>query len=726
MATIQELFNAANGIKSETQEGMNTAQRVGGLFEGIIDYIDSHQEDWSRDTTGGTPVNLKEPLLSLNSINALPSAGNKILQYDGTDWGYIDTPTGGSGGGVSLTDVWNSLSGNDSSKQIHSSHLNVLSNYVTTDYLNGISWWGNSIVNNSVTGSLSGGINYIEFANGVRIGTDTNTNTLRVYTSSGTTANIYATGGVSALGYSSSGSGGDDQGEGVNLNAILTSVNTSQASVPTLETGMTLKYNNGNWQIAKPALSDLSNISISGPQNNQALVYENGIWKNKNVATEQGASTLAGLDDTNFSGLSNGQVLNYNGSKWVNTNFSITNSGITVGPQTYNFSNNQGTVKSIGLSMPTGFSVSGSPITDSGTFNVRFASGYSLPTTAKQNSWDTAVTNVGNLQGQMNTANNNIATLQSYFNGDKAKKAELADEAIKLQTSRYLWGNLFDGTADIGTRNTPATIDYVEDIKMTSGHPIIYMGGADIIDYNSRDGRSDLDIGFGKAGGDGGRINQTRLFGKNILIAPYDVDNKENKTALTAGIDNTVDKNPYVLVGKTLRIGDANSYFPVIYDAEKNALCFSGDIYATGGVSALGFSSTANGGAQIAGNFTVNGDVSARNNLNVANGLTVSGNAKAKSLEVGTASLTINADSGDLEISGGEEGVRINTNFYVDSEGEVTTPSITSTDLKANTIRVGDNIKIDTINGLQTKVGNTWYKLDMQAAIQAGLFTQVQ
>lgn len=724
MATIQELFNAANGIKSETQEGMNTAQRVGGLFEGIIDYIDSHQEDWSRDTTGGTPVNLKEPLLSLNSINALPSAGNKILQYDGTDWGYIDTPTGGSGGGVSLTDVWNSLSGNDSSKQIHSSHLNVLSNYVTTDYLNGVNWWGNSIVNNSVIGNLSGSIDFIEFANGVRIGTDTNTNTLRVYTSSGTTANIYATGGVSALGYSSSGSGGD--GEGVNLNAILTSVNTSQASVPTLETGMTLKYNNGNWQIAKPVLSDLSNISISGPQNNQALVYENGIWKNKNVATEQGASTLAGLDDTNFSGLSNGQVLNYNGSKWVNTNFSITNSGITVGSQTYNFSNNQGTVKSIGLSMPTGFSVSGSPITDSGTFNVRFASGYSLPTTAKQNSWDTAVTNVGNLQGQMNTANNNIATLQSYFNGDKAKKAELADEAIKLQTSRYLWGNLFDGTADIGTRNTPATIDYVEDIKMTSEHAIIYMGGADIIDYNSRDDRSDLDIGFGKAVGDGGRINQTRLFGKNILIAPYDVDNKENKTALTAGIDNTVDKNPYVLVGKTLRIGDANSYFPVIYDTEKNALCFSGNIYATGGVSALGFSSTANGGAQIAGNFTVNGDISARNNLNVANGLTVSGNAKAKSLEVGTASLTINADSGDLEISGGEEGVRINTNFYVDSEGEVTTPSITSTNLKANTIRVGDNIKIDTTNGLQVKVGNTWYKLDIQAAIQAGLFTQVQ
>lgn len=49
-----------------------------------------------------------------------------------------------------------------------------------------------------------------------------------------------------------------------------------------------------------------------------------------------------------------------------------------------------GTVTSIGLSMPTGFSVSNSPIVNSGTLAVSFASGYSLPTTAKQLLWDTA------------------------------------------------------------------------------------------------------------------------------------------------------------------------------------------------------------------------------------------------------------------------------------------------------------------------------------------------
>jgi hypothetical protein len=50
----------------------------------------------------------------------------------------------------------------------------------------------------------------------------------------------------------------------------------------------------------------------------------------------------------------------------------------------------QGTVTSVGLSAPTGFSVSGSPITTNGTLNLSFTAGYSLPTTTSQTNWDTA------------------------------------------------------------------------------------------------------------------------------------------------------------------------------------------------------------------------------------------------------------------------------------------------------------------------------------------------
>lgn len=51
-----------------------------------------------------------------------------------------------------------------------------------------------------------------------------------------------------------------------------------------------------------------------------------------------------------------------------------------------------GSVTSVAMSVPTGFVVTGSPITTSGTLAVSFASGYSLPTTASQTNWDSAYT----------------------------------------------------------------------------------------------------------------------------------------------------------------------------------------------------------------------------------------------------------------------------------------------------------------------------------------------
>jgi hypothetical protein len=51
---------------------------------------------------------------------------------------------------------------------------------------------------------------------------------------------------------------------------------------------------------------------------------------------------------------------------------------------------NVGTVTSVALSVPTGLSVSNSPITSSGTLSISLATGYSIPTNIKQTNWDTA------------------------------------------------------------------------------------------------------------------------------------------------------------------------------------------------------------------------------------------------------------------------------------------------------------------------------------------------
>lgn len=51
-----------------------------------------------------------------------------------------------------------------------------------------------------------------------------------------------------------------------------------------------------------------------------------------------------------------------------------------------------GTVTSVSMTVPTGLSVTGSPITSAGTLALSLTSGYSIPTTASQTNWDTAYT----------------------------------------------------------------------------------------------------------------------------------------------------------------------------------------------------------------------------------------------------------------------------------------------------------------------------------------------
>jgi hypothetical protein len=51
-----------------------------------------------------------------------------------------------------------------------------------------------------------------------------------------------------------------------------------------------------------------------------------------------------------------------------------------------------GSVVSVGLTVPTGLSITGSPVTTTGVLAVSFTSGYSIPTTANQTNWGTAFT----------------------------------------------------------------------------------------------------------------------------------------------------------------------------------------------------------------------------------------------------------------------------------------------------------------------------------------------
>ena len=189
------------------------------------------------------------------------------------------------------------------------------------------------------------------------------------------------------------------------------------------------------------------------------------------------------------------------------------------------YTTNKGTVTSVALTLPTGLTCATKTITTSGTFAISLASGYSIPTTAKQTAWDGAVsakhthsnksvldgisstkvshwdsaygwyalmtTDEETADGVINKWNEvvsflaniaqtdtlsgivdginksisdevarakkaegvnasgisankgSIATLQGYFTNGSAKKA------LQLTNARKLWGNSFNGTADI-------------------------------------------------------------------------------------------------------------------------------------------------------------------------------------------------------------------------------------------------------------------------------------
>lgn len=94
---------------------------------------------------------------------------------------------------------------------------------------------------------------------------------------------------------------------------------------------------------------------------------------------------------------------------------------------------NTGTVTSVGVSVPTGLSVSGSPVTSSGTITISLASGYSIPTTSKQTNWDAAY------------GWGNHASAGYYASGG----------ALGTPASGTLTNCTADGTSPVGFRNVP-------------------------------------------------------------------------------------------------------------------------------------------------------------------------------------------------------------------------------------------------------------------------------
>ena len=273
---------------------------------------------------------------------------------------------GGGIGGTDMQTVWAEMAA-DGAQQINVSHLR--------NALVGLTWWGAMMQGNAVTGSLSDVVN-ITMSGRLTIGGfvieyDSDNNALKFGGS------IYATGGVTALGYQSDGGGGD-----VSLNEPLSSINNAQLGAPTTA-GVALVWDGTAWSYGQVSggTGTVTRVAMSTPTGLQVNLANNA------TITTQGTFNLTFSDGYSIPltadvakgvsayGWGNHASAGYATQQWV---------------LDQGYSTGSGSVTSVAMSVPTGFSISGSPITSSGTLSLRFASGYSLPTTTKQSQWDTA------------------------------------------------------------------------------------------------------------------------------------------------------------------------------------------------------------------------------------------------------------------------------------------------------------------------------------------------
>ena len=117
--------------------------------------------------------------------------------------------------------------------------------------------------------------------------------------------------------------------------------------------------------------------------NTPTLVSSAGTNGNYYVVSVAGTTNLNGITDWQI-----GDWAIFNGSSWQKvdqTNLVTSVNGLTGAV-------NVGTVTSVSMTVPTGLTISGTPITTSGTLALTLTGGYSIPTTTSQTNWDSAYT----------------------------------------------------------------------------------------------------------------------------------------------------------------------------------------------------------------------------------------------------------------------------------------------------------------------------------------------
>ncbi len=599
--TIQGLHQRAEEIRyahlSQDPDGSNSDERVGSLLVDIVDLLGSGSGDL------GTFLSTLNSSSALN--NATPGSGQTIV-YNGT-WGFGDA--GGGGGSFPAGSVLASLLANGNNPGTPSPTNCVIkwtnagwvfaeesgtggdiSSCLTKTAYAASKFWGRSPVLTSgasphyeVTGPLAGGIDYIEFSNGVRIGINSSSDdsTIKVYrenTIDPTTqesvthvGHIYATGGVSALGNSSGGGGGGGGGLTANSWAEFFDNISHQEVTDTdgylrLAVGGTSENPTYTLDWATPT-GTLP--SMTGHEGHYLKVINNGgtleaAWATAPSGTG-GVSSVAlwnSITSQYEPFVTNGETLNL---------FAGSNIGLTLGTNNEliiaytggSTPGGSGTVTSIsaGTGLTTG--TNNPPITTSGTISLA-----TIP--------------------DLTTGTYTKVTIDSYGRVTSgANPTTLSDYGIidAVPNSTTWWGCGISGGKVLGTIDAGSGVN----------DPTSVVKGFIGLELNT----------YGKLNNLGGYIDFKQPGASSNYTTRLKETSAGELTIEGSGLIIGSTANDYIQIGAVKIICEANNTLKII-----GADGYAGHLYATGGISALGLSS---GSSPSIGNLTVTDTLSFTN-----------------------------------------------------------------------------------------------------------------
>lgn len=531
---------------------------VDGLFESTANWFDNafkkSQAEINRDlynkingysssseSTGGT-VSLRPLLTSLNDSNLYPSRG--YLYYNGNDWEFNTPTVSGGGGGVvdtaAITEIVN----------------NTIKN---------VSWWGQKINNNKVDGNIV----ITKGSHSFTIELDDNGN-LKF------NGNIYATGGITALGVGTTTGGGS----GVSLGTLLTQLNNDNP-FPTAN-GQVLTYNGTNFVWKTPTGGS------GGSTTGGIRIKRNGSTLKDSTGNVLSCTSINFKYGENW----NSTPILINSDNEISVDLSVVanngngSSSSTLYPFTiYNGSSNTDYITYDGssaayLRFKNGFSISkvglGYEISVSGG-----GSGSSTGGSVDLSSYLTKTEASTTYAAKSHTHSAaNITNFESTVKGITVDNAKNAESANKLASSIYLWGNSFNGVRNIGSSTSnKADLRYVNNIYTDNTFGIYNTINGIDTSLLSINNTPNVSVAYGY------RSNE------NAVLSLYG-----NKTKIyTNGQNYHFDfiRNVFDVNSNQIRFGSETNGGKISWDAANNAFKIEGNVYATGGITALGVSNNA-------------------------------------------------------------------------------------------------------------------------------------